>query len=221
MCMYIICLPYTLYAAEVFSISWQSWKSLMTSEHNSWSCPPCKKEGAKFATPVQSPMASSASESPAVQRDPDAQHTHSLSQGILWAETQPSGTSLSEQRLPHVFCKRVWLIYTVQQFYLDICWGSCCVPLRLRQWICVKFKVNQCNTCCAFTLGQFRVKSCLLDRGATAVIANLKGKNWLILSRERRTCAHSLSLKGVLQEQLQPAPGMLGDVHKNKEQPLP
>lgn len=103
MCMYIIRLPYTLYAAEVFSISWQSWKSLMTSEHNSWSCPSCKKERTKFATPVQSPMASSASESPAVQRDPDAQHTHSLSQRMLWAETQPSGTSLSEQRLPHVF----------------------------------------------------------------------------------------------------------------------
>lgn len=85
----------------------------------------------------------------------------------------------------------------------------------------MKVKVDQYNTCCALTLGQFRVKSCLLDHGATAVIANLKGKNWPILSRERRTCAHSLSLKGILQEQLQPAPGMLGDVHKNKEQPLP
>ena len=103
--MYIICLPYALYAAEVSSVSWQSWKSLMTSAHNRCSCPACKKTqpGAKFATPGPSPTASSASESPAVQRDPAAQRTHSLSQGMLWAETQPSGTSLSEQRLPHVF----------------------------------------------------------------------------------------------------------------------
>lgn len=75
-------------------------------------------------------MASSASESPAVQRAPAALRMHSLSQGMLWAETQPSGTSLSGQRLPHAFCKSAWLVRGVQQCCLDICWRSCCVPAQ-------------------------------------------------------------------------------------------
>lgn len=96
---------------------------------------------------------------------------------------------------PMFFCKCACLICAVQQHYLDICWRSCCVPLRLRQQICVKFRVasrfDWYNTCCAFTLGQFKVKSCVLDPNATAVIGNQKGKNWLTLSRERSRCAHS------------------------------
>jgi len=73
-------------------------------------------------------VAGSASESPAVQRDPAAQRMHSLSQGMLWAETQPSGTSLSEQRLPYVLCKRTWLIYAVQRFCSDTCWEAAVFP---------------------------------------------------------------------------------------------
>lgn len=76
----------------------------MTSEHDRPDAlaPLYKKSKAsKFITPVLSPMASSASESPAVQRDPAAQRPYSTSQGMLWADMQPSGTSLSEQRPPH------------------------------------------------------------------------------------------------------------------------
>lgn len=118
----------------------------MTSEHDRPDAlvPLYKKNKApKFVTPVLSPMASSASESPAVQRDPAAQHTYSTSQGMLWADMQPSGTSLSEQRPPHggfffflFFGKCAWLNLAVQQ---------CCSD------VLVKYRVAWCNTCCAFT----------------------------------------------------------------------
>lgn len=64
-----------------------------------------KEKAPKFVTPVPSLMSSSASESPAVQRDPAALCAHRLA----------SGTSLSKQKLPCVFCKYTWLICAVQQ----------------------------------------------------------------------------------------------------------
>lgn len=77
----------------------------MTSEHDRpdalASLYKKKSKASKFITPVLSPMASSASESPAVQRDPAAQRPYSTSQGMLRADMQPSGTSLSKQRPPH------------------------------------------------------------------------------------------------------------------------
>lgn len=115
----------------------------MTSEHDRPDAlaPLYKKSKAsKFITPVLSPMASSASESPAVQRDPAAQRPYSTSQGTLWADMQPSGTSLSEQRPPpwcfFVFGKCAWLNCAVQQRCSDVL---------------VKYRVAWCYTCCAFT----------------------------------------------------------------------
>lgn len=102
----------------------------MTSERNRWSYPDCKKKKAKFATPVHSPMARSTSESPAVQRDPAAQRMHSLSQSVLWAETQPPGISLSEQRLPHG-----WFSF-LQMHPANLCCAAILFRLMLKKLLC-------------------------------------------------------------------------------------
>lgn len=79
-------LPYTLYAAKVSSISWQSWKSLMISEHNRWSCPTCKRiKGEQNVQHLFKALW------PALlvraQGSRGTQSTHSLSQGMWRAKT--------------------------------------------------------------------------------------------------------------------------------------